>query len=43
MRAIMKMNKPGGRPIYDSYGMPVAYLLGDFRYAGADKIEALFK
>jgi hypothetical protein len=43
MRAIMLMNKPGGKPIYDGYGMPVAYLLGDMRYAGADQIEALFQ
>ena len=43
MRAIMKMNKPGGKPIYDGYGMPVAYLLADMRYAGADQIEALFQ
>ena len=43
MRAIMKMNKPGGKPIYDGYGMPVAYLLADMRYAGADQIEALFR
>jgi hypothetical protein len=43
MRAVMRIDHAGGRPIYDSYGMPVAYLLGDFRYAGADQIESLFQ
>lgn len=43
MRAVMRMNKPGGKPVYDSYGLPVAYLLADMRYAGADQIEALFR
>jgi hypothetical protein len=43
MRAVMWIDHPGGRPLYDSYGMPVAYLLGDFRYAGAEQIEALFQ